>query len=70
MTRIRTKLVATFLAISIFFGLMIVGVYTTSRTAADSFNKLNDQSVPRINALDQMNFSSLVIYSRAVESTV
>ncbi len=70
MIRIRTKLVATFLAISVFFGLMIVGVYTTSRTAADSFNELNDQSVPRINALDQMKFDSLAIYSRAIESTV
>jgi signal transduction histidine kinase len=70
MIKIRTKLVATFLAISVFFGLMIIGVYITSRTAADSFNELNDQSVPRINALDQMKFDSLVIYSRAVEFTV
>jgi signal transduction histidine kinase len=70
MIRIRTKLVATFLAISVFFGLMIVGIYMVDRTSVDSFNELNDQSVPRLNALDQMKFESLVVYSRAIESTV
>jgi signal transduction histidine kinase len=70
MTKIRTKLVTTFLAISIFFGLMIAAVYITSRTAAESFNELNSHSVPRINALDRMKLNSLVIYSRAIEFTV
>jgi signal transduction histidine kinase len=70
MMKIRTKLVLTFLAISMFVGGMVIGVYFLSRNVADSFNEINDRSVPRINALQQMKIDSLVIYSRSVELTV
>ena len=70
MITIRKKLIATFLVISLFVGIMVVAVYNAGRNVADSFHELNDKSVSRINALHQMKIDSLVIYSRAVESTV
>jgi len=70
MTTIRQKLVATFLVISLFVGVMVVAVYNAGRNVADSFHELNDKSVVRINALHKMKIDSLIIYSRAVESTV
>ena len=70
MVAIRTKLMATFLIISLFVGIMVIAVYFTGRNVADSFHEINDLSVPRINALQQMKIDSLAIYSRGVESTV
>jgi signal transduction histidine kinase len=70
MISIRTKLVATFLVISIFVGIMVIAVYITGKNVANSFHEINDESVPRINALHQMKIDSLVIYSRSVESTI
>lgn len=70
MVRIRTKLVAAILAISVFFELMIIMSYIASLSVSDSFDEISDQSVPQINALQQMKIDSLVIYSRTVEFTV
>lgn len=70
MITIRKKLIATFLVISLFVGIMVVAVYDAGRNVADSFHELNDESVSRINALHQMKIDSLVVYARAVESTV
>ena len=70
MISIRTKLVATFLVISIFVGIMVIAVYITGKNVANSFHEINDESVPRINALHQMKIDSLIIYSRGVESTI
>lgn len=70
MTSIGTKLVVTFLAISVFFGIMSLVVYVNSAMVVDSFNELNDRSLPELIALRQMITESLVIYSRAVEFTI
>lgn len=53
-----------------FIGGMVIGVYFLSKNVADSFNEINDRSVPRINALQQMKIASFVIFSKSVEFTV
>jgi signal transduction histidine kinase len=70
MVSIRQKLVATFLTISLFFGLLVTGVYINSLNVSRSFNELSEHSVPQIAALKEMIAHSLTIYSRAVEYTV
>jgi CHASE3 domain sensor protein len=70
MTGIRTKLVVTFLAISAFFGIMSLALYAYSAMVVDSFNDLNEHSLPELIALRQMITESLVIYSRSVEFTI
>jgi len=70
LTSIGTKLVVTFLAISVFFGIMSLVVYINSEMVVDSFDALNNRSLPELIALRQMITESLVIYSRAVEFTV
>jgi signal transduction histidine kinase len=70
LTNIGTKLVVTFLAISVFFGMMSLVVYVNSEMVVDSFDALNNRSLPELIALRQMITDSLVVYSRAVEFTV
>jgi signal transduction histidine kinase len=70
MIGIRTKLVATFLAISAFFGIMGLVLYAYSAVVVDSFNDLNEHSLPELIALRQMITESLVIYSISIEFTV
>lgn len=70
MTGIRTKLVVTSLTISAFFGIMSLALYAYSAMVVDSFNDLNERSLPELIALRQMITESLVIYSRSVEFTV
>ena len=50
--------------------MMSLVVYVNSEMVVDSFDALNNRSLPELIALRQMITESLVIYSRAVEFTV
>jgi signal transduction histidine kinase len=68
--KVGTKLSISFLLVASVIVAIGVAVFMNSRNIGESFDKLDNESVPQMISLHRMQTDSVIIYSRALEYTV